>query len=139
MTRWEQGWTADVLCAFTLDDAEGLCALPDEVDYLSAFTRMRRGATAIAALGLRAAVWMVALAPLWLFGRFSTISDLARRDRTELIARLLQHRSVIVRELTLLLKLVAAMALLGTASVRARSHYDPMQPPHKHLPTVAAR
>jgi hypothetical protein len=113
-----------VLTAFTHDAEPGLCPRSGEVDYLNAFRRMRRGSSMLAGLGLRLAVWMVALAPLWLLGRVATISTMARRERTELLSRLLMHNSLVVRELTMLLKLTAAMALLGTLSVRARSGYD---------------
>jgi hypothetical protein len=67
---------------------------------------------------------MVALAPLWALGKLATFSTLARRERCELLGRLLVHHNFAVRELTMLLKLTAAIALLGTASVRARSGYD---------------
>jgi hypothetical protein len=127
MTRFEQVWTADVLTAFTVDDAEGLTPLPGEVDYLRTFQRMRRKSTKLAALGLRVAVWMVALAPLWLLGRIATFSKLKPRDRTELLVRLLAHKSMAIRELAMLLKLTAAMALLGSATARARSGYDTVQ------------
>ena len=124
MTRWEKAWASEVLNAFTVDGAPGLNVSPGEVDYVSAFSRMRRGSTALAAFGLRVALWMVVLAPLWLLGRVGTFSALALRDRTELLSHLLSHRNFAVRELTLLLKLTAAVALLGTASVRARTQYD---------------
>jgi hypothetical protein len=124
MTRIEQTWAADVLNAFTLESESGLCPRAGEVDYLSAYRRMCLRSTALAGFGLRLAVWMVALAPLWLLGRLSTFSKMACRERTELLTRLLVHNSFVVRELTMLLKLTAAMALLGTLSVRARSGYD---------------
>jgi hypothetical protein len=124
MTRWEQTWAEAVLTAFVVDGSPGLNVTKGEVDYLSALRRMHSGGTALAAFGLRAAIWMVATAPLWLFGRFALFGTLARSERTELLCRLLSHKSFVVRELTLLLKLTAAFALLGTASVRARSHYD---------------
>jgi hypothetical protein len=129
MTRFEQDWTSDVLAAFTQDEAQGLSPLPGEVDYVKTFRRMRGGATGLCALGLRVAIWMVAFAPLWLHGRLLTFSKLARGERTQLLGRLLAHHSFAVRELTMLLKLTAAMALLGTASVRARSGYDAVQAP----------
>lgn len=124
MTRWEQAWADAVLTAFVVEGGSGLTVRQGEVDYLRAFGRMRERGTALAAFGLRVAIWMVATAPLWLFGRFAMFGTLARGERTELLSRLLTHHSFAVRELTLLLKLTAAMALLGTASVRARSHYD---------------
>src|ERR1700709_1748634 len=105
MTRFEQDWAADVLTAFTLDGAPGLTPAPGEVDYLGTLARMRRGSTALAAFGLRLAIWMVAFAPLLLLGRLATFSHLARREQSELLSRMLLHRHVLVRELTMLLKL----------------------------------
>ena len=97
MTRWEQVWASEVLNAFTVEGAPGLNVLPGEVDYVGAFSRMRRGSTALASVGLRVALWMVILAPLWLLGRVGTFSALALRDRTELLSRLLCHSSFIDR------------------------------------------
>jgi len=137
MTRWEQSWAAEVLAAFAPSSEARLNSLPrtdtlaphdGEVDYERTWLRMLEGSTPLAALGLRFALWMVALAPFWLWGRFATFSRLARAERTELLSRLLRHGSHVVRELSLLLKFAAAVALLGTPSVRARSGYDNAQP-----------
>lgn len=145
MTRWEQAWAEAVLNAFVVERSPGLNVNKGEVDYLSALERMRERGTAVAALGLRAAIWMVATAPLWLFGRFVMFGTLAGSERTELLSRLLTHNNFAVRELTLLLKLTAAMALLGTTSVRTRTHYDaasyvavvPQLKPQKAEPAAA--
>lgn len=139
MSPWEQQWALDVLAAFAPPASEGLAPLPGEVDYGSTFRRMRRGATPLASLGLRVALWMVVLSPLWLLGRFATFSRLALRERTELLARLLRHTSSGVRELSLLLKFTAAVALLGTPSVRARSGYDNVKAPAPAQQQVAER
>ncbi len=127
MTHLEDKWATQALGAFAPSGAQGLSPLPNEVDYLATFRRMSRLSTPLAALGLRLALWLVALAPLWLCGRCMTISRLAEPERALLLSRLLTHSSFAVRELTLLLKFAAAMALLGTASVRARSGYDNVQ------------
>jgi hypothetical protein len=150
MTRWEHVWAVEVLAAFApsangANEADARLAPRDgEVDYLHVFRRMHAGSTPLAGLGLRLALWMAALAPFWLLGRFATISNLARGERTELLARLLRHTSFAVRELALLLKLTAAFALLGTPSVRERSGYDKPQvaasvardTAHRALPVV---
>lgn len=128
MMGFERRWVRQVLSAFARVGGPGLAPLPDEVDYESVFARMRRNATPIAALGLRLSIWVAALAPLWLWGKLATVSRLAVGRRTELLRQLLNHRLFVVRELTLLLKLGAAMALLGTPAVRARSGYDDVQP-----------
>jgi hypothetical protein len=138
MTRWEHIWAIEVLAAFAPASAETRSSIsatppnPDspliphegEVDYFRVYRRLIAGSTPLAALGLRFALWMVALAPVWLMGRFMTFSTLALAERTELLSRLLRHTSLVVRELSLLLKFAAAVALLGTPSVRERSGYD---------------
>ena len=125
MTPLERRWTRDLLRAFAPETTrEGLVPLPGEVDYLATFDRMRTRATKLAALGLRAAVWIIALTPLWQRGRFSTLSALPVEARADKLAELLAHRVFIIRELALLLKLCAAMALFAAPSVRARSAYD---------------
>jgi hypothetical protein len=127
VTRIEQDWAADVLTAFTAPGGPGLQPAAGEVDYLKAFRRMRGGSTALAAFGMRLGVWLVAFAPLLLLGRLATFSGLARPEQSALLARMLVHKHALIRELTMLLKMAAAMALLGTASVRARSGYDATQ------------
>lgn len=120
-----------VLAAFAPAKSRGLAPCPGEVDYLTTAQQMLRGSTPLATLGIRAALWMVALAPLWMWGRVRTVMGLSGRERTRLLAQLASHRSFAVRELTMLLKLTAAMALLGVPSVRQRSGYDNVQPTEK--------
>jgi hypothetical protein len=124
MLSFERRWARHLLASFAPVGSAGLAPVEGEVDYVQALVRMMRGATPLAALGLRLALWLAALAPIWLWGRLATVTKLASERRTELLAQLLGHRAFAVRELTLLLKLCAAMALLGTPSVRARSGYD---------------
>jgi hypothetical protein len=130
MMGFERRWARHVLAAFAPIGGPGLAPLQDEVDYESALRRMMRGASPLAAAGMRLALWIAALAPIWLWGRVTTVTRLAVERRPELLRQLLGHRAFAVRELTLLLKLCAAMALLGTPSVRARSGYDdvPVRP-----------
>jgi hypothetical protein len=147
MMAFEKRWARQLLSAFAPSGGPGLSPRRDEVDYLRVLTRMRREATPIAAFGLRLAIWIAALAPLWLWGKLTTISKLAIEHRTELLRELLSHRAFAVRELVTLLKLSAAMALLGTPSVRARSGYDQVQAAaaeadsslRVRLPVLAAR
>lgn len=139
MTRFEERWADNVLRAFIEPTSSGLITRDNEVDYLACMRQMRAASTRLAAFGLRIATWIVALAPLWLWGTFATVSGIPSERRTRLLNELLTHRSMIVRELTLLLKLTASMALLGTASVRARSGYDSVTQPKlkKRLPLAS--
>ena len=124
MFGFERRWARDALSAFAPEQGPGLAPSAGEVDYDAVLQRMLREVAPLAIIGLRLAVWSAALAPLWLLGKFATISSLGSSHRPALLSALLTHRVFAVRELAMLLKLCAAMALLGVPSVRSRSGYD---------------
>lgn len=124
MMAFERRWARHVLAAFAPQGGPGLSPTEGEVDYEGTFMCMLREATPLATLGLRLAVWMTAFAPFWLWGKLATINKLTNERRSQLLRELLRHRVFAVRELSLLLKLGASMALLGAPSVRGRSGYD---------------
>jgi hypothetical protein len=103
---------------------EGLVPLEGEVDYVTAFENIANASTDRARIGVRFALWLVALAPIWLGVALCTMAGLSIEKRAELLDRMLVSRAFIVRELALLIKLNAAFAMLSTRSVRARSNYD---------------
>lgn len=118
---------------------EGLVPLEGEVDYVNAFLLVADGSTDRARLGVRAALWLIALSPLWLGVAFSTMAGISIEKRAAILDRMLASNVFIVRELALLIKISAAFALMGTASVRARSNYDrrPGKPPVVVEPVIA--
>jgi hypothetical protein len=144
---FERRWATAVLEAFAPPGGAGLAPEPGEVDYVGGMQRMLGSFTQRAAFGLRAALWIAALAPLWMWGRLSSVTRMPLPRRTELVKHLLVHRFFLVRELAFLLKTAAAFALLGTRSVRGRSNYDRgVQPAwedrsdhRRRLPMAAAR
>jgi hypothetical protein len=70
------------------------------------------------ALGLRVAVWIVALAPLLTIGKLSTIAGLATGDRERVVVALLGSNLYLVRQLTTLLKAFGALFFLTFPGVR---------------------
>lgn len=124
MLSFERQWAIAVLEGFAPVEGPGLAPREGEVDYLTTIQKMMRASTAKAAFGLRVALWIVAFSPVWLFGRLRTVGALSREHRAELLGRLLAHRNFLVRELTLLLKLSACMAMFARPALRARSRYD---------------
>jgi hypothetical protein len=118
-----------------------------EVDYLRSVLRMMRASTGMARLGIHLGLFIAMWAPLWMCGRLRTMAGTAMHERSEIIGKLLRHRVFFVRELMLLLKIGASMALLGTPSVRARSRYDRRRDPQpetrregpRMLPVLGAR
>lgn len=124
MFAFERQWAVAVLEGFAPVGGPGLAPREGEVDYLTTIQKMMLASTGKAAFGLRVGLWIVAFAPMWLFGRLRTVRDLSRERRAELLDQLLAHRFFLVRELTLLLKLSACMAMFARPSIRDRSSYD---------------
>lgn len=131
MLAIERKWARVVLSSFA-GSSEGFVP-DDDVDYVDAALKFTRAGSEKAALGLRFAVFMVVTAPLWTWGRLRRLSSLSAEERSRLMDELLRHRFFFVRELVLLLKLVACMAIFRSAEARARSTYDR---PTRGLPVV---
>lgn len=72
------------------------------------------------ALGLRAAIWVAALAPLFVIGRLAFITHLRQEDRERVVAALCSSSSYALRSLTMLLKTFGAMLYAGDERIRAR-------------------
>jgi len=75
-----------------------------------------------ASLLLRAALWMVWLAPLWTLAGLRTFGGLSEEARADLLDRLLHHHAYSVRQSVMYLKLVSCSVLLG--SVKVLAHLD---------------
>jgi hypothetical protein len=81
-----------------------------------------------AALGVRLAVWLVALAPLFILLRFATIARLTIEDRERVIATLVMSESYAMRSLVLVLKAMGALLYAADDGVRTR-----LTPPRSHV------
>jgi len=123
MTRLELFWASLVLPSFAGTE-HGFRMREGDVDYLDGLARFMRAAGVKARLGVRFAFFLAVTAPLWLGGKMSGFSSLSRSERGELLNRMSSHRVFIVRELSLLLKLIACMALFRSTEARERSGYD---------------
>ena len=73
-----------------------------------------------AALGLRVAIWVVALAPLLVLGRLTTLARLTLLDRERVLTLLAVSRFYGIRSLVLFLKTMGALLYAGNDAVRAR-------------------
>jgi hypothetical protein len=124
MFAFEKRWAEAVLSAFTPPGEGRLAPAPGEVDFGGTMGRLFVVCGTKMALGFRLSLWIAALAPIWMWGKLSTAVSLSVARRTELLRDLCGHRLHLLRELGLLLKLAASLALLGTPTVLARTHYD---------------
>ena len=109
-------------------DERALSPREGEVDYGAALDTMVECGNARARLGTKAAIYVVTLAPLFLFMHARTMPALSPEQRAGVLDRLLASHFFVVRELALLLKLTASFALLARYSVVERSHYHRGRP-----------
>jgi hypothetical protein len=124
ITSIEKRWAAVVLGGFA--GAPGAFRVAEgEVDYVSGMLRFCGAASDKARLGLRIAIVMAMTAPLWMWGRLRSLGSFDATERAQLLDDMLRHRIFFVRELCLLLKLVACMAIFRAEAPRARTTYDP--------------
>ncbi len=142
---FERRWAEGVLGGFAPPMAEAeatpglLTPRPGEVDWAGVFERYANAGTVLSQLGVRLVFWLAALSPLWMSLRFASLNGVSPEERARYVDRLVHHRFKLISELMILIKLATSMALLGTASVRARSNFDrrPKQQPPRERPLVA--
>lgn len=73
-----------------------------------------------AAMGLRAAIWVAALAPLFVIGRWATFAALRTAEREAVLKKLFASSSYLVRQMVMILKTLGALLYAAHPSVRAR-------------------
>jgi hypothetical protein len=123
MNRWsefELAWARAALAAIFPGSRESGLAGIAEMDVGRHLSDVRRHAPRRAAAALRLAVWLVALAPLFTIGRFTTIVRLKMAERERVLARLVASPIYAVRQLTLVLKTTGALLYAAAPAVRAR-------------------
>ena len=69
-------------------------------------------------LGLRATLWLIALAPLFTIRRLGTIASIGPADRTRVLERLVASPNYIVRQLAMSFKAIATLLYVQSASIR---------------------
>ncbi len=124
MFAFERHWALCTLEGFAPDGPKGLAPRGERIEWMAAWDLMNGAGTSKGRLGTRLALWFIAFAPIWMFYSFHTIAGLPKERRAVVLDRMLTSKIWLFRELTLLVKLVASMALLGNAKMRAASGYD---------------
>ncbi len=120
LTRFEDRWAEAAMGAIYPGSPESGFADIRAMGVGRFLRQLLRSVPFHAAFGVRAAVWLVALAPLFMLGRFTTIVGLTTADRERVVASLVVHRWYVVRSLVLILKTMGALLYAGDGAVRAR-------------------
>jgi hypothetical protein len=124
MIAIERQWAEAVLSGFTAGSVSSGQAPPLEgVDYVHAIESLVEHGNPITAVGVRFALLAIATSPAWHWGERRTMVALSPAERAALLAELVDHPSFAVRELAILMKIQAAMALFGNPAMRAWSAY----------------
>jgi len=120
LSRMELSWAEASMGAIFPGSSESGLAGIQAMDLRGFLAQVMRVVPFQAALGLRLAVWLVALAPLFVLGRLRTIARLSLEDREKVVARLVASRAYAIRSLVLILKTMGALLYAGDDAVRAR-------------------
>ncbi|MDB4929564.1 MAG: hypothetical protein JWM10_2048 [Myxococcaceae bacterium] len=124
MTGVERHWLSIVLPSFLDPTAAGLGVRAGEVDFVRGALAMYAATSPLAQIGMRAALVVAMLSPVFILGRFVTFTALGPAERSDVLARVCSHRVFVLRGIGVLLKLTASMAMFRVASVRARTNHD---------------
>ncbi len=125
ISKMEVGWaTAEFGTIFPGSDEQGVPGIAT-MDIAGFLAEVCRQVPLKAALGLRIAIWIVALAPLFILGRFVTFASLATPDREKVLDTLLASKSYPIRSLVMILKTMGALLYGADPVVRARMYARP--------------
>jgi hypothetical protein len=120
LTRLEHRWAQATLVAMFPGSREDGFADISGMDVHGYLDEVMRSLPFKARLGLRVAVWLVALAPLLVLRRLATIRGLTPADGEHVLATLGASRWYGVRSLVMLLKTFGALLYAGDDRIRAR-------------------
>jgi hypothetical protein len=137
LMRFEERWAEAAMGAIFPGSGDDGFADIRAMDVSGFLRQVFRVVPAKAALGTRLAVWLCALAPLFVLGRFATLAGLKQPDREKVIALLVASRFYAIRSFVLILKTVGALLYAGDDAVRARMNAP--RRPRSELVTLHAK
>ena len=119
LTHVERRWAHATLDTLFPGPERG--ALPlgiEEMDVDAFLDDTFRRVPVEAAVGLRAAFWVIALAPLFVIGRLATIASLHPADRLRVVSAISASPVYMLRSLVMMVKAIGALFYCGDARVR---------------------
>ncbi|HEY2365255.1 MAG TPA: hypothetical protein VGH87_02675 [Polyangiaceae bacterium] len=119
LTKIERGWARVVLTTMFPAGVHPSVPGAEVIDGGEALDDVVRTVPSRVALGLRAALLLLVLAPLAFF-EFRTLPGLAPEARERVVLALLSSRIYVVRQLTLLLKAFGALMFVAAPGVREK-------------------
>ena len=119
LMKFERGWAQAAFEGLFPSNVDARIPVgARDADMVGLFEDARLAVPPRVALGLRVALWIVALAPLFTIGKLVTIGGLHGLDRERVLLALLASPFYFVRQLTMLLKAFGALFFLSVPGVR---------------------
>ncbi|MBK6810255.1 MAG: hypothetical protein IPL19_10530 [Sandaracinaceae bacterium] len=140
MRAIERQWANAVLSGFLVGELpreQGAAPPLGDVDYSSGIASLIEHGNPIASAGVRVALATIVTAPLWHWGQRRTMVDMSPEERCAILAELVDHPLFAVRELAILMKIQASMALFKSPAMRAWSGYG-REDNRRHLGVLRA-
>ncbi|HZU84324.1 MAG TPA: hypothetical protein VE987_15450 [Polyangiaceae bacterium] len=128
LARFERRWAAAAMQAIFPGSREAGLADIQGMDVDGFLRELMTHLPFQAALGVRLAIWLVAVAPLFVIGRLATIAGVALEERERVLTALVASRVYAVRSLVLVLKTLGALLYAADERVRTR-----MMPPRSDV------
>ena len=113
--RWAQAAVSGI---FPVREGARVNVPYDTVDIGGSFDETLEIVPFRVAIGMRLAIWLIALAPLFVIGRFATIASLGLVERDRVLARLIASPMYLVRQMTLLFKAFGALFIFRDGELR---------------------
>lgn len=119
LLAFEESWLLSIFEAILPSAAHPRVSLGASDVPMRAFVReLMTSAPAQTALGVRAATWVVTFAPLLILKRFRLFGSLSPALRASVLSRMAQADFYPIRELPMLLKMMACMGYAALPEVR---------------------
>ena len=125
-SQTERRWRDTLLGAMIPGAPERSLPALGDFDTRAFWRQFGRVAPPLVRLGIRVAVWVITLAPLFVIGKLSLFRKLKAPDRERVLRRLGDSRFYLLRQLVLAVKALACFAYFHQAPVRARFAAPPV-------------
>ncbi len=118
LTKVEKKWANVALTSIFAERQRGIRVPFDRIDIDGSLDETMDLIPWRSGMGLRIAIWMIALSPLLLIGRLATITGLTAADRERVLMGLLYNKYYLVRQLSLLFKAFGGLWIFRDPKLR---------------------
>ncbi len=120
LARFENAWAQSILGAIFPGSRDAGFAAIGRMDVRGFLGQIMGSVPLKAQFGLRVAVWVIALSPLFVVRRFATLRGIEPEERERVVSALSASRWYLLRSLVMMMKTFGAMLYAGDNRIRER-------------------